>query len=84
MRLRDVATITIAPTPNLIEREAASRRIDVGANVSGRDLSAVVDDIKERLADVGFADGYHAEVLGEATELGAAQSKPAAVRRSPP
>jgi Cu/Ag efflux pump CusA len=75
IRLRDVASITIAPTPNVIERESASRRIDVGANVSGRDLSAVVADIKDRLRDVSFTDGYHAEVLGEATELGAARSK---------
>jgi Cu/Ag efflux pump CusA len=75
VRLRDVAAITIAPTPNLIERESASRRIDVGANVSGRDLSAVVADIKDRLDAVSFAEGYHAEVLGEATELGAARSK---------
>ena len=75
VRLRDVASITIAPTPNAIEREAASRRIDVGANVKGRDLSAVVDDVKSRLAHVDFADGYHAEVLGESTELASAKSR---------
>jgi CzcA family heavy metal efflux pump len=74
VRLRDVASITIAPTPNAIEREAASRRIDVGANVKGRDLSAVVDDVKSRLAKVSFADGYHAEVLGESTELASAKN----------
>ncbi|MEA2148879.1 MAG: hypothetical protein QOD69_709 [Solirubrobacteraceae bacterium] len=75
IRLRDVASIKIAPTPNAIEREDASRRIDVGANVQGRDLTSVVDDIKDRLASVQFAPGYHAEVLGESTELAQAQSK---------
>jgi CzcA family heavy metal efflux pump len=75
VRLRDVASITIAPTPNAIEREAASRRIDVGANVKGRDLSAVVDDVKSRLAKVAFAGGYHAEVLGESTELASAKNR---------
>jgi CzcA family heavy metal efflux pump len=75
VHLRQVASIRIAPTPNVIERESASRRIDVGANVEGRDLSSVVADIKDRLGAVQFADGYHAEVLGEATELGAAQSR---------
>ncbi|MEY2443178.1 MAG: hypothetical protein QOJ46_2604 [bacterium] len=75
VRLGDVATIAITGTPNTIEHIAASRLIQVGANVSGRDLSSVVADIKDRVAHVHFAPGYHAEVVGEATELGAAQSK---------
>jgi CzcA family heavy metal efflux pump len=74
VRLSDVATVKVAPTPNTIERESASRLIQVGANVSGRDLSSVVKDIKARVAKVRFAPGYHAEVGGEATELEAAQS----------
>ena len=57
VRLSDVATIKVAPTPNTIERESASRLIDVGANVSGRDLSAVVDDIKARVAKVYVRPG---------------------------
>ncbi|HEY0345354.1 MAG TPA: efflux RND transporter permease subunit [Solirubrobacteraceae bacterium] len=74
VRLRDVATIKVAGTPNTIERQSESRLIQVGANVSGRSLSAVVDDVKARLAKVRFAQGYHAEVAGEATELNSAQS----------
>jgi Cu/Ag efflux pump CusA len=74
VRLADVATIKVAPTPNTIERESASRLIQVGANVSGRDLSSVVDDIKARVAKVSFPRGYHAEVGGESTELDSAQS----------
>jgi CzcA family heavy metal efflux pump len=74
VRLRDVATIKVAGTPNTIERESASRVIQVGANVSGRDLSSVVADIKARVAKVPFAQGYHAEVLGESTELESAQT----------
>ena len=54
VRLGDVATITVAPTPNTIERESESRLIQVGANVSGRDLSSVVDDIKARVAKVSL------------------------------
>ena len=42
-------TCGIAPTPNAIEREQQSRRIDVGANVEGRDLGSVVDEVEERL-----------------------------------
>ena len=35
-----------------IERELQSRRIDVGANVEGRDLASVVDDVEERVEGV--------------------------------
>ena len=38
--LEDVADVTLAPTPNEIKREGASRRIDVTCNVQGRDLGA--------------------------------------------
>ncbi len=34
VRLKDVATVRLAPTPNAIERDNQSRRIDVGANVA--------------------------------------------------
>jgi CzcA family heavy metal efflux pump len=75
VRLMDVADVRMAPTPNAIERELQSRRIDVGANVEGRDLAAVVDDVQDRVQGVKFAREYHAEVLGESTELNAAQDR---------
>ena len=65
----------MAPTPNAIERDNQSRRIDVGGNLEGRDLEAVVADVEERLASVTFPTGYYAQVLGESTELNAAQDK---------
>jgi CzcA family heavy metal efflux pump len=71
--LNDVADVRIAPTPNVIERENISRRLDVSANVSGRDLGSVTHDINERLEKVHFPLGYHAEVLGEFAERQAAQ-----------
>jgi Cu/Ag efflux pump CusA len=75
IRLEQVADVRVAPTPNAVEREVQSRRIDVGANVEGRDLASVVDDVEDRVEGVGFPVGYHAEVLGESTELNAAQSR---------
>jgi Cu/Ag efflux pump CusA len=75
IRLDQVADIRLAPTPSAIERELQSRRIDVGANVSGLDLSAAVAEVKERLQAVEFPAGYHAQVLGESTELNAAQNR---------
>jgi CzcA family heavy metal efflux pump len=71
--LEQVADVRVEPTPNFIEREDQSRRIDVGANVEGRDLGAVVADVEEQLAGVELPREYHAEVLGESNELAAAQ-----------
>ena len=44
-------TCELAPTPNVIKHEDASRRIDVGANVAGRDLGSVARDLERRLDD---------------------------------
>jgi len=75
VRLEQVADVHVAPTPNHIERELQSRRIDVGANVEGRDLASVVGDVEDRLDKIDFPREYHAEVLGESTELNAAQDR---------
>ena len=73
--LGDVAEIGVAPTPNIIKREDVTRRIDVSADVSGRDLGSVVDDVERRLEDVELPRGYAAEVLGESAEREAAQGR---------
>jgi Cu/Ag efflux pump CusA len=75
IRLAQVADVRVAATPNHIQRQQQSRRIDVGANVQGRDLAAVVHDVQESLEGVSFPGEYHAEVLGESTELNAAQDR---------
>jgi CzcA family heavy metal efflux pump len=75
IKLQQVADVSMAPTPNHIQRTQQSRRIDVGANVDGRDLASVVADVENRLESVSFPAGYHAEVLGESTELNAAQDR---------
>jgi len=63
--LGDVAELRIAPTPNVIQHENASRRIDVSCNAKGRDLGSVARDIGERLKEISFGPGYHPEMLGE-------------------
>jgi CzcA family heavy metal efflux pump len=73
--LEQVAEVSVEPTPNFIEREDQSRRIDVGANVEGRDLGSVVADVEEQLAAVELPREYHMEVLGEFNELAAAQKE---------
>jgi len=68
VRLADVAEVAIKPTPNAIEREAGTRKIDVGANVRDRDLGAVIGDVEDRLDAVEFPLGYSFELLGEFAE----------------
>jgi CzcA family heavy metal efflux pump len=70
--LGQVADVRIKPTPNDIKRENVSRRIDVIAEPHDRSLSAVVDDVQDRVEEVKFPIGYHAEVLGEGAEAQAA------------
>jgi CzcA family heavy metal efflux pump len=73
VQLKEVADIRITPVPNVIEREGQSRKIDVSANVKGRDLGSVADDVEDTLDKIEFPLGFHAEVLGEFAEREAAQ-----------
>ena len=72
--LHRVADVRISPIANTIKHEEQSRRVDAVADVAGRDLASTVDDVKAQLDEVDFPPGYHAEVLGEAPELNAAQN----------
>jgi CzcA family heavy metal efflux pump len=63
--LGQLAEVRVAPTPNVIQRENASRRIDVTANVRGRDLGSVAREIERRVQALAFPPGYHPELLGE-------------------
>ena len=73
--LQEIADVRVAPTPNVIKREHLKRRIDVDADVKGRDLGSVYADVEAALATVEFPLEYHPELLGEYTERMAAQRK---------
>ncbi len=75
IRLIDVADVRIAPTPNVIQRENSSRRIDVGFNTRGRDLGSVVRDVEQRLEEIEFPLEYHPELIGEFAERQAARNR---------
>jgi Cu/Ag efflux pump CusA len=75
VRLGQVAAVTLKPTPNAIEREANTRKIDVGANVRGRDLGSVIGDVEDRLDAIQFPLGYSFELLGEYAERQAATQR---------
>jgi CzcA family heavy metal efflux pump len=72
VRLADVASVTVKPTPNMVQRENGARRMDVRADVEGRDLGSVATDVEAALASVQLPLGYHAELQGEWQERQAA------------
>ena len=73
--LGSVADIVLAPTPNAINHEQLARRLDVDADVRGRDLGSVVRDVEVALATVEFPNEYYPEMIGEFQERQAAQDR---------
>ena len=73
--LASVARVEILPSPNVIEREGQSRKIDVSVNVRGRDLGSVAEDIENIIHAMNLPLGYHAVVIGEYEERQAAQQR---------
>jgi Cu/Ag efflux pump CusA len=65
VRLGDIASVRIRPTPTVIQRESSSRRIDITAGVSGRSVGSVQDDVKKRIRQKSFPLEYHAQVIGD-------------------
>lgn len=63
--LHYVATVTSATGPNTINRENVSRKIVISANVAGRDLRSIVNDIQERVGKMDMPQGYHVEYGGQ-------------------
>lgn len=73
--LSEVTDIRIAPSPNIVQRENASRRIDVSCDVKGRDLGTVAREIEEKVRGMQFDQGYHPEFLGEYAARQASQNR---------
>ena len=61
-----IADVRSAAGPNTISRENVKRKIVISANVDGRDLRSVVNDIQARIdADIHLPEGYHVEYGGQ-------------------
>lgn len=64
--LEYVAEITSSSGPNTVNRENAQRKIVVSANVDGRDLRSVVNDIRAKVDNnITLPEGYHIEYGGQ-------------------
>ncbi len=79
VRLGDVADVRVAPSPSVVNREGVSRYLDVTADISGRDVGAVIGELETRLAAVPFGIEYHLEIQSAALERQDAQNRLLAV-----
>ncbi|MBD1542188.1 efflux RND transporter permease subunit [Arthrobacter sp. IA7] len=70
--LSDVASVQVKPTPNVIQRDAHSRRIDIQANVKEGTLGTVVAAMEEGLKKLELPPGFRTQILGEFQERQAA------------
>ena len=62
----EIADIRSAAGPNTINRENVSRKIVISANVAGRDLQGVVDDIRRIVGEkITLPEGYRIEYGGQ-------------------
>jgi CzcA family heavy metal efflux pump len=68
VRLGDVADVSIVPTPTVIRHESIAPYVDVVANVAGRDLGSVAEEVDDRLDEIRFPLEYHPKLLGEYAE----------------
>jgi len=65
VRLDDVADVRIRPNPMDIKHDAVSRYVDVVADVRGRSLGSVTQEVQGLLRQVTFPLEHHSEVLGD-------------------
>lgn len=64
--LGELAKIQVSSGPNAVNRENGQRRIVLAANTEGRDLGAVVEDVKKVLAnEIKLPEGYFFELGGQ-------------------
>jgi CzcA family heavy metal efflux pump len=73
--LGEIADVRLVATPNSVSHEQQARRLDVDANVSGRDLGSVVAEVEAALYSIDWPLEYHPELIGEFQERQAAQGR---------
>jgi CzcA family heavy metal efflux pump len=75
VRLDEVADVGIVSVPTVIKHIGVAPYIDVVANIAGRDLGSVNQDVENRLQTVEFPLEYYPELLGEFVERQEAQKR---------
>lgn len=61
-----IADVRFDTTPNTIKRENSSRRVVIQANVSGRDLGGVIEELRTKVnKEIQLESGYYIEYGGQ-------------------
>lgn len=63
--LRDVVEINYTEGPGIIRRENSKRVAVISADISGRKLSGIVNDVNKNLRKISFPEGYFYEFGGQ-------------------
>lgn len=74
VRLGDVAKVTLRPNQTVIHHDDTSRRVDVVADIQGRNLGDVTEEVQAAIRGLQFPVEYHAEIppqYGEQQAAGA-------------
>lgn len=73
VKLSDLASVKIAPTPSAVTRVQGTRYLDVGGNLQpGANMAAVISEIERRIASVPLPVGVYTSIKGEGNELASA------------
>src|SRR2546430_8807610 len=75
VRLGDVAEVRIIPTPTVLKHESIAPYVDVVANVAGRDLGSVAEEVDDRLDKMQFPLEHNPKLLGEYAERQQAEER---------
>ncbi len=66
VRIGDVASVSFESGPPQVRRDDVQRRVVIQANVQGRDMGSVVEDIQAKIAtDVELPAGYSVSIGGQ-------------------
>lgn len=76
VRLGDIATVSFESGPPQVRRDDVQRRVVIQANVQGRDMGSVVNDIKQVIAEkIDLPAGYSVVIGGQFENQQRAQQK---------
>jgi len=67
--LSAVAQLEQVQGPTQISRENQQRQINVTADIAGRDLGSVINEVNVRLASLNLPDGYRINMGGQAGDM---------------
>ena len=70
VKIGNIAQIKMTKAPVQIDRKYQQRLVDVTANVVGRDLGSVAEEIKDKLKNVPIPSGFQIQMSGNVEQQG--------------